>query len=169
MRSTCYLVDDMDECLSAMNFIRAAYPLVTIDHLVPYPQSASSIWMVVSVPIGLDVDDFVKRLDEHCEQHFDTRLEQERRFVDGTMAADTEVPAFPEGPNVPSEQLRIRRALARILQHGSVDGSHHKQWVLDQVVRILCGNELNYERWVAAQNAGEDGPQTYTWDEGIAP
>lgn len=64
-------------------------------------------------------------------------------------------------------QERIDRALGYIRQYGSIDGAHHKQWVLDQVVRSLTGNQ--YEEWVRAQKAGEDGPDTYEWDEGIAP
>ena len=49
------------------------------------------------------------------------------------------------------------------------DGSHHKQWYLDQIVRILTGSEIEYLMWVDKSQAGEDGPRTYSWDEGIAP
>ena len=54
-----------------------------------------------------------------------------------------------------------------IFNWGSYDGGHHKQWVLDQIVRILTGD--GYDKWVAKFENGEDGPQTYEWDEGIAP
>ena len=71
---------------------------------------------------------------------------------------------------------RIRRALAIISEDGGIDGAHHKQWVLDQVVRALCaepgeypGNPRCYLKWVALHNDGEDGPNTYEWDEGIPP
>jgi hypothetical protein len=40
-------------------------------------------------------------------------------------------------------------------------------WVLDQVVRILTGDD--YEQWVTDAKDGEDGPNTYDWDEGIPP
>ncbi len=59
-----------------------------------------------------------------------------------------------------------QKALDFISQWGNFDGDHHKQWVLDQLVRILADN---YEEWVREQMAGEDGPYTYSWDEGIAP
>ena len=62
---------------------------------------------------------------------------------------------------------RCQRALALIWQYGSIDGAHHKDWVLDQVVRILASP--NYERWVEEAKAGEDGPETYSYSEGIAP
>lgn len=61
---------------------------------------------------------------------------------------------------------KIRAALDVITQYGSIDGDHHKQWVLDQVVRILADD---YHEWVLEFCDGEDGPDTYDWDEGIAP
>lgn len=62
---------------------------------------------------------------------------------------------------------RTARALEVIRSYGGIDGAHHKQWVIDQVVRALTGD--GYEAWVKAQRAGDDGPDTYEWDEGIAP
>jgi len=64
-------------------------------------------------------------------------------------------------------EAKIKAALEIILRYGGIDGSHHKTWVIDQVVRIITGD--NYEQWVIAAKAGEDGPETYDWDEGIAP
>lgn len=61
----------------------------------------------------------------------------------------------------------IQSALSCIRQYGGIDGGHHKQWVLDQVVRELTGPA--YAEWVREQKDGEDGPDTYEWDEGIAP
>lgn len=83
-------------------------------------------------------------------------------------------------------------ALRYIWQYGQIDGAHHKQWVLDQVARILNGAPITvmkatwddgqyeyryevessekYELWV--QNyKGEfvDGEYEYDYDEGIAP
>lgn len=42
--------------------------------------------------------------------------------------------------------------------YGTIDGSHHKMWVIDQMVRELMG-----EQYQAFRDAY---PQ---WDEGIAP
>ncbi len=47
------------------------------------------------------------------------------------------------------------------------DGDHHKQWTIDQMVRKLTGNK--YEEWIKEWCDGEHGPNTYEWDEGIAP
>jgi hypothetical protein len=62
---------------------------------------------------------------------------------------------------------RTAKALKVIERYGGIDGAHHKQWVLDQVVRILTGRK--YKAWVKEMKAGDDGPETYSWDEGIAP
>jgi len=68
--------------------------------------------------------------------------------------------------NERSNKKRIKRALKIINNNGSIDGSHHKMWVLDQVVRELADD---YDEWVKKHKAGEDGPDTYEWDERIAP
>lgn len=83
------------------------------------------------------------------------------------------------------------KALEIAAQFGGIDGGHHKMWVIDQMVRALIGcsvikktaNDCNgvkfeyeafgesdeYRRFVADANDGADGPQTYSWDTGIAP
>ena len=61
----------------------------------------------------------------------------------------------------------VEKALDIALQFGQVDGGHHKAWVIDQIVQKLTGK--GYKAWVAKHNKGEDGPDTYWWDTGIAP
>lgn len=90
-----------------------------------------------------------------------------------------------------SEQERISAALEVAFAYGSIDGEHHKMWVIDQMVRSLLdcpvvrreavdahgkpysypalGESDAYLAWVAAHCDGEDGPNTYEWDEGITP
>lgn len=63
--------------------------------------------------------------------------------------------------------MAIREAMAIIVQYGGIEGEHHKTWVIDQVARALMGE--GYAQWVIHMKAGEDGPETYEWDEGIAP
>lgn len=62
---------------------------------------------------------------------------------------------------------RMEAALEIIREYGGIDGAHHKQWVLDQVVRTLTAE--GYGQWVAKHNAGEDGSETYKWSEGTPP
>jgi len=66
-----------------------------------------------------------------------------------------------------SNHERIANAISIAVQYGGIDGNHHKQWVIDQMVRVLAGD--NYERIVADAKMGVDGPDTYSWDVGIAP
>ena len=94
---------------------------------------------------------------------------------------------------VPKEeaQVRIAKALGIIVKYGSIDGAHHKDWVLDQAVRALTGcpmvtgtakdykgQEYTFEEQgeseeyidlVKEAKAGEDGPETYDWSVGIPP
>jgi len=59
------------------------------------------------------------------------------------------------------------KALRVLLDYGQTDGAHHKQWVIDQALRYLSGSY--YNELIKAYCDGEDGPETYEWDEGIAP
>jgi hypothetical protein len=85
----------------------------------------------------------------------------------------------------------VERALAFAFRYSQIDGEHHKAWVIDQMVRALTGCQASevhatdvndkpytylrqganatYTAFVAEHNDGEDGPDTYTWDEGTAP
>ncbi len=66
-----------------------------------------------------------------------------------------------------TDKEKIKKAIEIIVQYGGIDESHHKDWVLDQTVRILAGSE--YEEIVRCAKYGEDGPETYSWEIGIAP
>ena len=89
-----------------------------------------------------------------------------------------------------TDRERITNALD-IVRDGVADGDHHKMWIIDQIVRALTGcpvvdrtgrdykgEEFTYQalgaspeylQFVSDYQDGEDGPDTYTWDEGIAP
>ncbi len=83
-------------------------------------------------------------------------------------------------------------ALLWIQMYGGADGHHHKDWVLDNVARILQGTPViitlaewvnghreerlnldeppkEYWEWVEKSKYGEDGPDTYSYEFGIAP
>lgn len=86
---------------------------------------------------------------------------------------------------------RIDKAISYAVRYGGIDGDHHKAWVIDQMVRALTGcpevqdsaigsdgerytyqrqgESDEYKALVAKACAGEDGPETYDWDEGIPP
>lgn len=65
-----------------------------------------------------------------------------------------------------ADEQKIKKALDLITQYGGVDGGHHKQWLLNEIVQTLSSN---YDLWIKDYEDGEDGPETYTWDVGIAP
>jgi len=58
-----------------------------------------------------------------------------------------------------SKEKRILNALEIAVRYGSIDGAHHKAWVIDQMMRILAGDNYNE---LIKENGGE-------WDCGIAP
>jgi hypothetical protein len=62
---------------------------------------------------------------------------------------------------------KIRMAIELAIQYGQIDGAHHKTWVIDQMVQILAASD--YDRIIAEACRGDDGPNTYSWDRGIAP
>ena len=62
---------------------------------------------------------------------------------------------------------KILSALDILWYNAGDDGAHHKAWVIDQMVRALTG--IDYENWVVSHNAGEDGPNTYDCEKGVAP
>lgn len=53
-------------------------------------------------------------------------------------------------------------------QYGMIDGAHHKQWVIDQMLQAALG-DAGYLAWrikeARERVAGGHAP----WDEGIAP
>jgi hypothetical protein len=61
---------------------------------------------------------------------------------------------------------KVKKALELIHSYGGIDGNHHKQWLLNEVVKELSDD---YSAWVKNYCDGEDGENTYAWDEGIAP
>ena len=85
----------------------------------------------------------------------------------------------------------IEDAISIAAAYGGFDGGHHKMWVIDQMVRALTdcpveikeakdcnGFEYHYEAFGESEAyksfikeycVGEDGPEDYNWDVGIAP
>lgn len=92
-----------------------------------------------------------------------------RRWAPRLLHKDAELPGvgfqYSEPPVRHKEATRKALELAR--KYGGIDGDHHKAWVIDQMVRALTGDK--YAEFVAGSKVGEDGPDTYEWNEGIAP
>lgn len=67
---------------------------------------------------------------------------------------------------VVTPQERIEEALHRAHRFAGIDGSWHKDYCIDQMVRALTGPD--YREWVKEYEDGEDGAKTYTWGIGDA-
>jgi hypothetical protein len=86
------------------------------------------------------------------------------------MPSDVDTPSTRELvllEAIAQNKQKIDNALSIAAECGQYDGYHHKTWVIDQMVRALTGD--NYNLWVQDHKDGEDGPETYDWDTGIAP
>lgn len=70
-------------------------------------------------------------------------------------------------PEVVDDKGKIIAIQELITSWGGIDGSHHKQWLLDEIVQVITGD--GYDTWVTAYNNGTEGPNTYEWDKGISP
>lgn len=83
-------------------------------------------------------------------------------------------------------------AMLWIEMYSGIDGSHHKDWLTDQIARILKGTRVQlkiakwengkeeerfsleeppqaYWDWVKDMKNGEDGEDSYSYEFGIAP
>ncbi len=86
-------------------------------------------------------------------------------------------------------QKAVEKALVYAVRFGGIDGAH-QAWVIDQMVRALLdcpmveetiecdagpytferqGESASYLKLVAEACDGEDGPETYEWNEGVPP
>ena len=67
------------------------------------------------------------------------------------------------------EDKRIKSALSLAWQYGQIDGDWHKMWVIDQMVRALCGSQEKYIEWVKLYETPLGADEYYEWNTGIAP
>lgn len=65
------------------------------------------------------------------------------------------------------DKEKIQAAIDLAVKYGGIDGAHHKDWVIDQMVRVLAGEK--YDEIVREACDGEDSADTYSWEVGIAP
>ena len=67
---------------------------------------------------------------------------------------------------------KIERIKEIIFEYGQIDGSHHKMWVIDQIMRTIYENlydEIIHHYEYIDDNGEESTEQIYEWDCGIAP
>lgn len=69
---------------------------------------------------------------------------------------------------------RIDKALKIAFEYSQIDGSHHKAWVIDQMVRELLGDDYKkeIEKYMFDGQDPVEAVQNenyFNWDIGIAP
>lgn len=57
----------------------------------------------------------------------------------------------------------LERIAAMIIDIGDTDGAHHKQWVLDQCLKLAAGEAYTTMTAIYFDLTGQE------WDRGIAP
>ena len=71
------------------------------------------------------------------------------------------------------DEKKLHKIEFLITQHGGTDGGHHKQWLLDRIIRHVTGD--GYDDWCKAYRGQWIDDDEYTgweypdWDTGIAP
>ena len=65
--------------------------------------------------------------------------------------------------------MSVKKALNYAYCYSQIDGVHHKQWVIDRMVRALLETDEAYEKFVKKYCDGVEGTNTYEWDTGINP
>ncbi len=63
---------------------------------------------------------------------------------------------------------RIREAVKIGFEYGSFDGSHHKMWVIDQMLRKLL-SAADYKAAIKELEKPDEYDDQYEWDVGVPP
>ena len=162
---------------------------MNIRFVIPEQTIAKTIYNTDSNSIGY-IDKVKGKFDElkaESVEGFVLMFEDEKEVktvMDKMLINPTQdiFPAGEEGPSVASPcwatEARIENALRIAGIVGQVEGDHHKAWVIDQMVRALCGcmeytdgsfaSNQEYRDWIE-HYCYVDGEQEYEWDTGIAP
>lgn len=73
--------------------------------------------------------------------------------------------ATPAPPETGNE--RIDMAVQNAWDFSGYDGEHHKMWVIDQMVRVLLGDQ--YDAFVESYELPDEDGDGPVWDTGVAP
>lgn len=79
---------------------------------------------------------------------------------------DDEQGALVRVPYPPNLREAIDKIIDLVIDGLGIDGGHHKQWFLEQILRAIVGDE--YDRVARELTTGSDGI-VYGWEAGIAP
>jgi len=67
------------------------------------------------------------------------------------------------------DKNKEEKILNTIERYGMISGSHHKQWILNEILKTTLGDK--YDEWVKEFNSYKDeNNEMYdNWDVGVAP
>lgn len=100
---------------------------------------------------------FDKEIVANVECAIESYLENENRIAS----------MIPGCHNATRLEHRVMEALELIERYGTIDGDHHKQWVIDQIARKLTGD--NYELFRAGFVEKDEDELYDAWEEGCPP
>ena len=158
---------------------------MNIRFVIPEQTVAKTIYNIDSNNIGY-IDQVKGKFDElkaESVEGFVLMFEDEKEIK--TVMDKLLINPTCDGPAVTNpcweSEDRILRALAVADVFGQTAGDHHKAWVIDQMVRALCGcvkddddyndsykSNKEYMDWIE-NYCYVDGEHEYEWDTGIAP
>lgn len=64
-----------------------------------------------------------------------------------------------------TERQKLEKIVDLVINEGTFDGGHHKQWALDQILRVAMGDH-EYKQFVESYESQDEFGE---WDTGIAP
>jgi len=106
--------------------------------------------------------------DKEHESEYKAGAEAQRLRKEGYIPISAEITIIPVVVEVPMWRKLLSKKNSHILylieRYSNINGAHHKQWLIDQIVRVITKN--NYKTWVEEYNSD---PDYNNWDEGIAP
>ena len=85
-----------------------------------------------------------------------------RRFTDPELA----IP-LAEAKMLDGYGANVTALLELAERYADTDGAHHKQWVIDQMIRLLLQDD--YRIWRAAEDQERRAQDRPLWNEGVAP
>ena len=122
----------------------------------------------------MSIKELIRTIDVIQDKHrerlaglvvFDDRIKLTHEIYE-SIEANISAASIDVGPTSEIE-VSIMKAIDLAVRYGGIDGEHHKAWVIDQMVRVLAGDR--YDDIVRDACDGEEGPDTYEWDCGVAP
>lgn len=95
----------------------------------------------------------------------------EKLFKKHEISFAAKMLALYEGENpikALSDNQRLIRIVDMIDEMGAIDGAHHKQWILDQILIVALGTD-GYKDFMKYYKHGGTEDDPIEWDKGIAP